>query len=397
MAPAIPPFTVPCRPSTSSLSVPVARIHPRAVSFLAWQPPRRNGNASSSTPPAHVHPLRQDLRPRRIERAWQATWDREGTNSFTVEEAADRRTPVLQPDDVPIPLCRGAPRGQHLRLHRGRCPRPFPAHAGPRRLRADRVRRLRYPLRELRAQGGGPPDGPDPGQRGQLHPPAEADGGMFDWDHTVDTTAPSTTSGRSGSSCSSSGMGWAEQKEAPVNWCPSDMTVLANEQVVVGACERCGTPVEQRFIRQWFLKITEYAGRLLDNLPGIDWSDTTRKAQRAWIRRSRGAEIRFPVMAEAGGSGERGEPLEISAFTHAAGHGLRGNLHGPRARTPAGRRRHQRSPPRRGGRLPRPHPGHGPGCPAEGREAQDRRVHRGVLHQPGHRASRSPSGSRTTS
>ena len=136
-------------------------------------------------------------------------------------------------------------------------------------------------------------------------------GGMFDWDHTVDTTAPEYYRWTQWLFLQFFRHGLAEQKEAPVNWCPSDMTVLANEQVVVGACERCGTPVEQRFIRQWFLKITEYAGRLLDNLPRIDWSETTRKAQRAWIRRSRGAEIRFPVVTE----GAERDEIVVPVFT----------------------------------------------------------------------------------
>jgi leucyl-tRNA synthetase len=80
-----------------------------------------------------------------------------------------------------------------------------------------------------------------------------------------------------------------------VNWCPSCKTVLANEQVISGACERCGTIVEQRFLSQWFFRITSYAQRLLDNLRWIDWSETTRKAQENWIGRSEGAELRFTV------------------------------------------------------------------------------------------------------
>jgi leucyl-tRNA synthetase len=85
-----------------------------------------------------------------------------------------------------------------------------------------------------------------------------------------------------------------------VNWCPSCMTVLANEQVVGGLCERCDSPVEQRRIAQWFFRISEYAERLLDNLETIDWSETTRKAQENWIGRSEGALLRFPVEGPAG-------------------------------------------------------------------------------------------------
>jgi leucyl-tRNA synthetase len=90
--------------------------------------------------------------------------------------------------------------------------------------------------------------------------------------------------------------GLAYKKRAPVNWCPSCRTVLANEQVVDGACERCGTPVEQRDLEQWFLRITAYAERLLaglDALPG--WPEKVKLMQRNWIGRSEGAEIDFAV------------------------------------------------------------------------------------------------------
>jgi leucyl-tRNA synthetase len=89
--------------------------------------------------------------------------------------------------------------------------------------------------------------------------------------------------------------GLAYKKAAAVNWCPSCKTVLANEQVEGGACERCGTTVEQRFLEQWFFRISDYAGRLLDNLETLDWSDVTRSAQRNWIGRSEGAELTFRV------------------------------------------------------------------------------------------------------
>jgi leucyl-tRNA synthetase len=90
--------------------------------------------------------------------------------------------------------------------------------------------------------------------------------------------------------------GIAYKKMAPVNWCPSCQTVLANEQVVDGACERCGTPVVQRDLEQWFFRITDYADRLLaglDELPG--WPEKVKVMQRNWIGRSEGAEIRFAI------------------------------------------------------------------------------------------------------
>ncbi|MGH2662770.1 MAG: leucine--tRNA ligase [Actinomycetota bacterium] len=94
--------------------------------------------------------------------------------------------------------------------------------------------------------------------------------------------------------------GLAYRKTAPANWCPKDQTVLANEQVVAGACERCGTPVVRKDLTQWFFKITAYAQALLDDmelLPG--WSDRVLNMQRNWIGRSEGADVEFEI-AETG-------------------------------------------------------------------------------------------------
>jgi leucyl-tRNA synthetase len=87
--------------------------------------------------------------------------------------------------------------------------------------------------------------------------------------------------------------GLAYRAEAPVQWCPKDATVLANEQVIDGRCERCGTPVEARRLEQWFFRITEYAERLLDDLDSIDWPQHVKTMQRNWIGRSEGAEVVF--------------------------------------------------------------------------------------------------------
>jgi leucyl-tRNA synthetase len=131
-------------------------------------------------------------------------------------------------------------------------------------------------------------------------------GAMYDWNHTVDTTHPSYYKWTQWLFLKLYEAGLAEKKQAPVNWCPSCHTVLANEQVVAGACERCGTVVEQRFLSQWFFRITQYAQRLLDNLAWIDWSETIKKAQGPWIGRSDGAEVWFAVTTDwqaAPGSG----------------------------------------------------------------------------------------------
>ena len=85
----------------------------------------------------------------------------------------------------------------------------------------------------------------------------------------------------------------AYRKEAAVNWCPHDATVLANEQVINGRCERCGHLVEVRQLEQWFFRITDYADRLLDDLDSIVWPEHVKAMQRNWIGRSEGAEVTF--------------------------------------------------------------------------------------------------------
>jgi leucyl-tRNA synthetase len=89
--------------------------------------------------------------------------------------------------------------------------------------------------------------------------------------------------------------GIAYKKTAPVNWCPVDQTVLANEQVIDGRCWRCDTEVERREIAQWFLKITDYADELLADLDTVDWPERVKTMQRNWIGRSEGMEVEFEV------------------------------------------------------------------------------------------------------
>src|SRR2546422_4083563 len=89
--------------------------------------------------------------------------------------------------------------------------------------------------------------------------------------------------------------GLAYRKEAPVNWCPNDQTVLANEQVINGRCERCGAVVEARKMEQWFFRITAYADALLEDHKLLDWPERTIRIQRNWIGRSEGAELLFRI------------------------------------------------------------------------------------------------------
>ena len=123
----------------------------------------------------------------------------------------------------------------------------------------------------------------------------ERAGLMVDWRYTVDTTQPEYYAWTQWVFLQLYQQGLAYKKAAAVNWCPSCKTVLANEQVEGGHCERCGTEVTQRVLEQWFCRISDYAPRLLDNLDRLDWSETTKQAQRNWIGKSEGAHLHFAV------------------------------------------------------------------------------------------------------
>lgn len=120
-------------------------------------------------------------------------------------------------------------------------------------------------------------------------------GAMFDWSKEIKTCMPDYYKWTQWLFLKLYENGLAYRKEAPVNWCPSCNTVLANEQVVDGACERCGTVVVKKDLTQWFFKITKYADELLEKLDDLDWPEKTKFMQRNWIGRSYGAEVTFEI------------------------------------------------------------------------------------------------------
>lgn len=118
----------------------------------------------------------------------------------------------------------------------------------------------------------------------------------YDWDREVATAHPSYYKWMQWIFIQFYKKGLAYKKENPVNWCPSCQTVLANEQVVDGCCERCGTPVGKKNLSQWYFKITDYAERLLDNLDKLEgWPNKVKIMQRNWIGKSHGAEVEFKI------------------------------------------------------------------------------------------------------
>ena len=120
-------------------------------------------------------------------------------------------------------------------------------------------------------------------------------GFAYDWDRELATCTPEYYRWEQWFFTRLMERGLAYKKEADVNWCENDQTVLANEQVVDGKCWRCDNPVERKAINQWFIKITDYAQELLDDLDTLDaWPEQVRTMQRNWIGRSEGATVRFP-------------------------------------------------------------------------------------------------------
>ena len=118
-------------------------------------------------------------------------------------------------------------------------------------------------------------------------------GTTYDWDHEIITSNPEYYKWTQWLFSELYKNGMAYRKEAPVNFCPSCNTVLANEQVIEGKCERCDSLVERKKLKQWFFKITDYADELLKDLDKLDWPDLTKKIQTNWIGKSIGAEIDF--------------------------------------------------------------------------------------------------------
>lgn len=247
--------------------------------------------------------------PSQVEAKWQRVWDDRGTNTFTREQLTTAERPYYNLLMFPYPSAEG--------LHVGNIYAFTGAdvHARFKRLNGfDVFEPIGFDAFGIHSENfalkmGVHPMDLIPSNVRNFTRQLRRTGGMFDWDHAVDTTDPAYYAWTQWVFLKLFKAGLAERKEAPVNWCPSCMTVLANEQVIAGACERCGTPVEQRRIAQWFFAITRYAQRLLDNLEHLDWSDTTRKAQANWIGRSEGAELRFPVLDAEGADG--GETLDV--------------------------------------------------------------------------------------
>ena len=263
-----------------------------------------NKTVNTNDQPTVSTPVEYD--PQAVEMKWQDRWRERGTNAVDIPGASDPYYALMM---FPYPSAEGLHVGnlfafvgndiygrfQRLQGHNVFEPLGYDAFG---------IHSENYALKV-----GQHPTSLIPQNISNFRKQLERAGLMVDWNHSLATTDPEYYKWTQWVFLQLLKKGLAYKKQAAVNWCPSCKTVLANEQVVGGRCERCDTPVEQRLLEQWFFRISDYAGRLLDNLDHLDWSDSTKTAQRNWIGRSEGAELVFPVETESG------EKTELRVFT----------------------------------------------------------------------------------
>lgn len=233
--------------------------------------------------------------PNAIEKKWQKFWDDDKTFKTQVDETKDKYYALVE---FPYPSGKG--------LHVGH-PRPYTALDVVARKRRLEGYNVLYPMGW--DAFGLPTE--NFAIKHQIHPAEvtknnvarfksqlKAIGFSFDWDREINTTDPDYYKWTQWIFLKLYEKGLAYKSEMPVNWCPSCLVGLANEEVVGGQCERCSSPVEHRVRSQWMLKITEYADRLIDDLEEVDYPEKVKQSQINWIGRSHGLEVDFPLVAK---------------------------------------------------------------------------------------------------
>ncbi|WP_300410501.1 leucine--tRNA ligase [Lagierella sp.] len=230
--------------------------------------------------------------PNAIEKKWQEYWENNKTFKTTIDNSKKKFYALIE---FPYPSGQG--------LHVGH-PRPYTAMDIVSRKRRLEGYNVLYPMGwdafGLPAE--------NYAIKNKIHPAVitkknidrfreqmKSIGLSFDWDREIDTTDPNYYKWSQWIFLKFFEKGLAYKKEMPINWCPSCKAGLANEEVVGGNCERCGHPVEHKIKKQWMLKITEYADRLIDDLDEVDYSDKIKMQQINWIGRTHGAELDFQL------------------------------------------------------------------------------------------------------
>jgi leucyl-tRNA synthetase len=230
--------------------------------------------------------------PSQLEPKWQDVWARERTWEVTNDELADGVELYYALEMLPYPS--GEPHIGHLKNYAvGDAIAHFHRRVGRRVLHPLGYDAFGLPAENNAIKTGLHPRKATDESIASFHQTFHRWGLSIDWSRELATHEPSYYRWTQWIFLELWERGLAYRKQAAVKWCPNDQTVLANEQVIDGRCERCGAQVEVRQLEQWFFRITDYADRLLDGLEEIDWPDHVKAMQRNWIGRSEGAEVVF--------------------------------------------------------------------------------------------------------
>jgi len=232
----------------------------------------------------------ESYEPRAIEGRWQRVWRDERTWEVGNEDDGRPKSYVLEM----LPYPSGEPHIGHLKVYSvGDAIAHFKRRTGHRVLHPLGYDAFGLPAENHAIRTGQHPRESTEASIAEFRRQFDDWGVSIDWSRELGTHEPSYYRWTQWLFLRLHERGLAYRDEAAVNWCPNDATVLANEQVVDGRCERCGAEVVQRQLEQWFFRITEYADRLLADLDTIDWPQNVVTMQRNWIGRSEGAEVVF--------------------------------------------------------------------------------------------------------
>jgi leucyl-tRNA synthetase len=228
--------------------------------------------------------------PKEIEPKWQAVWADEGTWEVSNEDDGRPKAYVL----AMLPYPSGEPHIGHLKVYSvGDSIAHFRRRNGYRVLHPLGYDAFGLPAENHAIRTGQHPRESTEASIAEFRRQLRDWGVSIDWTREFGTHEPSYYRWTQWLFLRLFEKGLAYRKDAAVNWCPKDATVLANEQVIDGRCERCGTEVEVRQLEQWFFRITDYADRLLEDMKTIDWPPHVVTMQENWIGRSEGAEVVF--------------------------------------------------------------------------------------------------------
>jgi leucyl-tRNA synthetase len=233
--------------------------------------------------------------PSEIESRWQRVWEEEGTwtvDNRAVRSGEDERPKSYVLEMLPYPS--GEPHIGHLKTYSvGDAVAHFHRRTGKRVLHPMGYDAFGLPAENHAIKTGQHPRDSTRASIASFQRQFREWGISIDWTRELATDEPSYYRWTQWIFLQLYERGLAYRKEAAVKWCPNDATVLANEQVIDGRCERCGFEVEVRQLEQWFFRITDYADRLLDDMADIEWPEHVKTMQRNWIGRSTGAEVGF--------------------------------------------------------------------------------------------------------